>query len=632
MTAKTTAFDCYLRNIQVRVMGFVARWFPFLIAVLALVGCGGSGGQMNDGAPGRDGKIQPGIEGGPYYGNGTCNQGLTCASNLCVRLPDASRLDAPIPDLPTAKPEIGPPDSVKDQGYVVDIPQKPDIAAEDKSIPDIVSIDSSAPDLGGTFDTGCKSSVECDDGHACTTDTCVMGSCKNTLDAKSCLIAGQCYSSGDLQPSNVCMKCNPTANNTSWTNNDGKACDDKIACTHTDKCFGGKCSGTSYTCSFGLSCATGICTGTGPAPGGCSFTIQAGKCLIPRLCYSDGDKAPTTNCHKCDSTKNKMAWTPVAAPGCVTSIAGSTQGVVDGPAGSAKFLSPSGVAVDSKGTILIADSQKVRSIAGGNVSTFAGSGTSGTSDGPVATAQFYQLIDIAVDSSGKVYVTDNNRVRMISGGKVSTVAGSLGPGYLDGPAAKAQFNGLRGIAIDGAGKIYIADRGNHRIRVISGGQVSTLAGSGPSLPSTGGFFDGPASSARFSFPWGVAVDAAGVVYVTDFNNYRIRKIASGQVSTLAGNGTKGTADGSASAAQFNSPMGIDLDSSGKVYVVEWDASMVRTISSGVVATLVGKAGKGYADGPFTTAKFYLPQGLDVSGSGGVYVVDRSNYRIRLVTP
>ena len=613
-------------------MGFVARWFPLLIAVLILSGCGNTSGQSNDGAPDRSGTIPPGKEGGPCYGNGTCNQGLTCASNLCVRLPDASSMDAPSPDLPNAKTEAGTPDSAKDQGHVVDMPQKPDMAAKDTSVPDIAIVDICALDLVGTSDTGCKSSVECDDGHTCTSDTCVMGSCKNTLDTKSCLIAGQCYCSGDLQPSNVCMKCNPATNNTSWTNNDGKACDDKAACTHTDKCSGGKCTGTSYTCSFGLSCATGICTGTGPAPGGCNFTIQVGKCLIPWLCYADGDKAPTTNCHKCDSTKNKMVWTPVSGPGCVTTVAGFTQGVVDGPVGSAKFLSPSGVAVDSKGAIFVADSQKVRSIAGGKVSTFAGSGTSGTADGPVATAQFYQLIDVAVDGSGKVYVTDYNRVRMISGGQVSTVAGFGGPGYLDGPAVKAQFNGLRGIAVDSAGKIYVADRGNHRIRVISGGQVSTLAGSGPSLPSIGGFFDGPAGSARFSFPWGVAVDAAGIVYVTDFNNYRVRKIANGQVSTLAGSGTKGTADGSASAAQFNSPMGIDLDSAGKVYVVEWDASMVRTISNGVVATLVGKSGKGYADGPFTTAKFYLPQGLDVSGSGGVYVVDRSNYRIRLITP
>ena len=214
-----------------------------------------------------------------------------------------------------------------------------------------------------------------------------------------------------------------------------------------------------------------------------------------------------------------------------------------------------------------------------------------------------------------------------SSGVVSTLAGSGASGYTDGTGTSAQFSYPIGVAVDGAGNVYVADQNNHRIRKITtSGVVSTLAGSG-----TSGNADGTGTSAQFNNPYGVAVDGAGNVYVADYNNHRIRKItASGVVSTLAGS-TQGNTDGTGTSAQFNSPRGVAVDGAGNVYVADEYNHRIRKITaSGVVGTLAGSA-SGYTDGTGTSAKFKNPYGVAVDGAGNVYVADRSNHRIRKIT-
>ncbi len=241
--------------------------------------------------------------------------------------------------------------------------------------------------------------------------------------------------------------------------------------------------------------------------------------------------------------------------------------------------------------------------------TLAGSpGDPGSSDGTGNAAQFDNPTGVAVDNAGNLYVTDwyNCTVRKISPtGVVSTLAGSPGSvGSSDGTGSAARFNYPYGVAVDGAGNVYVADFYNSTIRKItSSGVVSTLAG----LAGIAGSADGIGSDARLHYPYGMAVDSSGNVYVGDEGNNTIRKITpGGAVSTLAGSaGLAGSADGAGSAARFDHPLGVAVDSSGNVYVADLYNSTIRKITAaGVVSTLAGVAGNsGYADGAGSDARF-----------------------------
>ena len=232
-----------------------------------------------------------------------------------------------------------------------------------------------------------------------------------------------------------------------------------------------------------------------------------------------------------------------------------------------------------------------------NVSTFAGSGTEGSDDGQGTTASFKSPWDVTVDSSGNVYVGDwyNQMIRKIdSSGNVITLAGSGNQGFTDGQGTAASFNGPIGVAVDSSGNVYVADINNHLIRKIDSlGNVTTLAGSG-----TQDSDDGVGTSASFKFPRDVAVDSSGNVYVADTGNHLIRRIDStGNVTTLAGSGTSGSVDGEGTAASFNKPMGVAVDSSGNVYVADSLNHLIRRIdSSGNVTTLAGSGTSGSAKG------------------------------------
>jgi len=221
----------------------------------------------------------------------------------------------------------------------------------------------------------------------------------------------------------------------------------------------------------------------------------------------------------------------------------SPSGIVDGISGAARFNGPTSVAIDSTGTIYVADQQNcvIRKItAAGIVTTFAGGGQGGTRcgsvDGAGGTAQFSFPTGVAVDNTGTLYVADTNNhtVRRVSpSGIVTTFAGLAGSsGPLDGNASAARFNGPGGIVVGSAGTVYVADTNNHTIRQItSAGGVSTVAG----LAGSPGSADGTGSAARFDGPRGIAADDSGNLYVADSNNHTIRKIAPGGiVTTLAG--------------------------------------------------------------------------------------------------
>jgi DNA-binding beta-propeller fold protein YncE len=324
----------------------------------------------------------------------------------------------------------------------------------------------------------------------------------------------------------------------------------------------------------------------------------------------------------------------------VSTLAGDgTANFKDGTGTAAQFNYPVGMALDGAGNLYVADrnNHRIRKITpAGVVSTVAGTGNpSPFTDGTVNVATFRYPMDVAVDASGNLYVVDqgNFRIRLItSGGMVSTVAGtgSATP-FKDGGAAVATFNTPIGIVADTkTGKIYVADEGANRIRSIAFGTVSTWAGTGSTTP----FTDGAGSMATFNLPEGIAADTSGNLYVTDWGNNRIRKItAGGMVSTLAGTGSATPfADGAGSAATFNGPFGVAVDAAGNVYVGDATNHRIRKITpDGTVSTLAGDGTANFKDGVGTAAQFNAPGDIAVTPDGStIYVADRGNNKIRKI--
>jgi len=218
---------------------------------------------------------------------------------------------------------------------------------------------------------------------------------------------------------------------------------------------------------------------------------------------------------------------------------------------------------------------------------------------------------------------------LISDISVSTLAGSI-EGYTDASGASAAFNAPWGLARNSNGDIYVADRTNHVIRkVTSSGIVSTFAGTG-----TAGFADGPGASAQFDAPFGIDIDNNGTLYVADYNNQRIRKITpDGTVSTLAGNGSQGFDNGSGSLATFNGPLDLVVDQAGNVFVSDEQNDVIRLITSeGIVSTFAGSGIPGDMDGIATEARFTEPDGIAIDSNGNIYVADASNHKIKKITP
>lgn len=267
----------------------------------------------------------------------------------------------------------------------------------------------------------------------------------------------------------------------------------------------------------------------------------------------------------------------------------------------------------------------------GEVTTIAGDGFSGSTDGTGAAASFNDPIGITTDGN-TLYVADtyNNKIRTvtIANGFVSTLAGSGVAGDTDDTGTLASFNAPAGIATDGT-SLYVTDTENNTIREINiaSGNVSTLAGSGAP-----GDDDGFGTSASFDRPTGITI-AAGILYVCDTTNNKIRQIvvATGQVTTVAGTGDSGDTNGAATVASFDTPSGITTDGVN-LFVADAQNNMIRqiVIATGAVTTLAGSGASGWTDAVGTQASFWYPEGITTDGTL-VYVADTQNDTIREIS-
>lgn len=280
----------------------------------------------------------------------------------------------------------------------------------------------------------------------------------------------------------------------------------------------------------------------------------------------------------------------------------------------------------------------------GNINTVAGNGTSGyTGDkGSATSAELSNPQGVAVDSAGNIYIADtsNNVIRKVSNGSITTIAGdnSLGFGYSGdgGQAVSAQLFHPTSLALDASGNLYIADTNNSVIRRVgTDNTITTVAGNhAPGYAGDGG----QATAAEIDNPSGVALEATGILYIADTGSNRVRKVAlDGTISTLAGTftGAYGGDGGPAIKASLNKPRGVAVDAAGNVYIADAFNGRIRLVTrNGAISTIAGNGGAGDSGdgGQATSAKLFFPSDVALNASGNVYIVDNQNDSIRVLTP
>jgi sugar lactone lactonase YvrE len=316
-----------------------------------------------------------------------------------------------------------------------------------------------------------------------------------------------------------------------------------------------------------------------------------------------------------------------------------------GQATSAQFIYPQAVAFDAAGNMYIADNSnsRIRKVnTSGVISTIAGSGINGYSGdgGNALAAKINMPYGVAIDPSGNLYIADynNHRVRKVNtSGIISTCAGTGTAGYSgDGAAANlAQLHFPTGVAVDAAGNVYIADNYNNCIRKVNtSGIITTVAGTGVQGSTGDG---GLATAATLYRPSSMCIDAAGNIFIADYDNRRVRKVDNaGMITAFAGTGVGGyTGDGGQAAlATFYNPSGVATDPAGNVYIVDANFSRVRKVNtSGVITTIAGTSyGYGGDGGDPLSAKLANPYGIALDAMGKIYVADTYNQRIRKIDP
>jgi hypothetical protein len=325
-----------------------------------------------------------------------------------------------------------------------------------------------------------------------------------------------------------------------------------------------------------------------------------------------------------------------AQSGIITTVAGNGTAGYSGDGGlaiSASMGNASALEIDSAGNLYIAEYARIRKVTkAGIISTVAGNGVIGFSGdgGPATAAKLNGASGVAVDSAGNLYIADggNNRIRRVStSGVITTIAGTGVMGFSGdrGPAILAQLNGVRGLTFDSSGTLFFID--NNRIRKIANGTISTIAGNGGFGSSGDG---GPATSAPLGNPYDVAADIFGNIYIAELDN-RVRKVSpSGIISTLAGDGTSSSSGdgGRATSAQVNWPKGVAVDATGNIYIAETGSNRVRKVTAeGIISTVAGNGQRGTNGdgGPAISAQIY-PQALEVDSSGNVYIADEACVR------
>jgi len=317
---------------------------------------------------------------------------------------------------------------------------------------------------------------------------------------------------------------------------------------------------------------------------------------------------------------SELFWYADAIPSRVTNLSGGLiPGNVNGSLSAASFFSPRDVLTDSSGNLYVADSGNylIRKItADGTVTTFAGSGVTGSADGLGTKASFTLPLGMAIDSTGNIYVADSNRIRKISSnGNVGTLA-STG------------ITGACAVAVDSSQNVFVADcQANKILKITSLGITSIFAGSGLS-----GSANGQGTAASFNYPSGVSLDSNGNLFVADQNNFLIRKITpAGSVTTFAGSGVQGGVDGERGSASFYNPVRMTIRNDGTIYLVDGVGNKIRQITpSGAVTTLAGTGRPGNDNGFLLSATFNNPRGIAVDSSNNIYIADSSNNTVRKI--
>ena len=337
----------------------------------------------------------------------------------------------------------------------------------------------------------------------------------------------------------------------------------------------------------------------------------------------------------------------------IVTIAGNgTAGDTVGSPLSSKLKKPQSVAVDSAGNVYIADTDNHRikkliwdsgSQTYTSLANFAGTGAAGdTGAGGVATsAKWNTPKGVAVDSSGNVYIADSNsdRIKKVdTSGIITFIAGTGASGNSgdNGPATSAKFNNPEGVAVTSSGEIYVADTSNNRVRKFTeGGNISLFAGVGNNGYSGDG---GAAISAKIDDPNSVAVDSSGNVYISDSLNDRIRKVAIGTniITTVAGTGTAGYSgdSGAATSAMINVPKGIAITPAGNFFIGDSTNNRVRLVNgaTGIITTYAGTgtAGNSVDNGAPASAQLRVPYGVAIDSLGNIYIADKDNHDIRKI--